>query len=94
MLKILDRSMIKEVGPPFALAVAVLTFFLVIDRVYQLTDLVITKSVPFHLVLGLLVFHAPRRSRPHRAHGSPRGGAPRRGRLAGDLEIAALKASG
>jgi lipopolysaccharide export system permease protein len=94
MLKILDRSMIKEVGPPFALAVAVLTFFLVIDRVYQLTDLVITKSVPFHLVLGLLVFMLP---------GVLALTVPMAllvavllagGRLAGDLEIAALKASG
>ena len=58
-MKILDRYMIKEVGPPFALAVAVLTFFLVIDRVYQLTDLVITKSVPFHFVLGLPPRRAP-----------------------------------
>jgi len=94
MLKILDRSMIKEVGPPFALAVGVLTFFLVIDRVYQLTDLVITKSVPFHLVLGLLVFMLP---------GVLALTVPMAllvavllagGRLAGDLEIAALKASG
>ena len=94
MVRILDRYMIKEVGPPFALAVAVLTFFLVIDRVYQLTDLVITKSVPFHLVLGLLVFMLP---------GVLALTVPMAllvavllagGRLAGDLEVAALKASG
>jgi LPS export ABC transporter permease LptG/LPS export ABC transporter permease LptF len=94
MLKVLDRYMIKEVGPPFALAVGVLTFFLVIDRVYQLTDLVITKSVPFRMVLGLLVFMLP---------GVLALTVPMAllvavllagGRLAGDLEIAALKASG
>ena len=94
MVKILDRYMIKEVGPPFALAVAVLTFFLVIDRVYQLTDLVITKSVPFHLVMGLLLFMLP---------GVLALTVPMAllvavllagGRLAGDLEVAALKASG
>jgi len=94
MVKILDRYMIKEVGPPFALAVGVLTFFLVIDRVYQLTDLVITKSVPFHLVLGLLVYMLP---------GVLALTVPMAllvavllagGRLAGDLEIAAWKASG
>ena len=33
--------------PPFLIGVGVFTFFLVIDRLYQLTDLVITKSVPF-----------------------------------------------
>src|SRR5215468_5890951 len=94
MLKILDRYMIKEVTPPFALAVGVLTFFLVIDRVYHLTDLVITKSVPFHMVLGLLLFMLP---------GVLALTVPMAllvavllagGRLAGDLEVAALKASG
>jgi LPS export ABC transporter permease LptG/LPS export ABC transporter permease LptF len=94
MLKILDRYMIKDLAPPFALAVGVLTFFLVIDRVYQLTDLVITKSVPFHLVLGLLLFMLP---------GVLALTVPMAllvsvllvcGRLAGDLEVAALKASG
>jgi lipopolysaccharide export system permease protein len=94
MLKVLDRYMIKDLAPPFALAVGVLTFFLVIDRVYQLTDLVITKSVPFHFVLGLLLFMLP---------GVLALTVPMAllvsvllvcGRLAGDLEVAALKASG
>jgi LPS export ABC transporter permease LptG/LPS export ABC transporter permease LptF len=94
MLKILDRYMIKDLAPPFALAVGVLTFFLVIDRVYQLTDLVITKSVPFHFVLGLLLFMLP---------GVLALTVPMAllvsvllvcGRLAGDLEVAALKAAG
>jgi len=94
MLKILDRYMIKDLAPSFALAVGVLTFFLVIDRVYQLTDLVITKSVPFHFVLGLLLFMLP---------GVLTLTVPMAllvsvllvgGRLAGDLEVVALKASG
>lgn len=94
MLKIIDRYAIKEVAPPFALAVGVLTFFLVIDRVYHLTDLVITKSVPFHMVLGLLLFMLP---------GVLALTVPMAllvavllagGRLAGDLEVAAFEASG
>jgi lipopolysaccharide export system permease protein len=94
MLRILDRYMIKDLAPSFALAVGVLTFFLVIDRVYQLTDLVITKSVPFHFVLGLLLFMLP---------GVLALTVPMAllvsvllvgGRLAGDLEVVALKASG
>jgi LPS export ABC transporter permease LptG/LPS export ABC transporter permease LptF len=94
MFKILDRYMIKDLAPSFALAVGVLTFFLVIDRVYQLTDLVITKSVPFHFVLGLLLFMLP---------GVLTLTVPMAllvsvllvgGRLAGDLEVVALKASG
>ena len=56
---ILDRYVWKELGPPFAIGVGVFTFFLFIDRIYQLTDLVITKNVPFHLVLSLLLFMLP-----------------------------------
>jgi lipopolysaccharide export LptBFGC system permease protein LptF len=32
MSRILDRYVVKELGPPFAIGVAVFTFFLVIDR--------------------------------------------------------------
>src|SRR4029077_14408246 len=46
-------------GPPFAIGVGVFTFFLVIDRIYQLTDLVITKNVPFALVMPLLLYMLP-----------------------------------
>lgn len=59
MPRLVDRYILAELGAPFALGVAVFTFFLVIDRVYHLTDLVITRGVPFHLVLGLLVFMLP-----------------------------------
>lgn len=59
VLKTVDRYLLKDLGPPFVLGAAVLTFFLVIDRVYDLTDLVITKNVPFRLVLGLLAFMLP-----------------------------------
>src|SRR3990172_11695692 len=59
MTRILDRYVLKELLAPFVMGVAVFTFFLVIDRIYHLTDLVITKGVPFHLVLSLLVFMLP-----------------------------------
>jgi len=59
MTCILDRYVVKELGPPFAIGVGAFTFFLVIDRIYQLTDLVITKSVPFALVLPLLIYMLP-----------------------------------
>src|SRR5574337_251082 len=59
MLRILDRYIYKELIPPFTIGVGVFTFFLVIDRIYQLTDLVITKSVPLGLVLPLLIYMLP-----------------------------------
>jgi len=94
MTRILDRYVIKELGPPFAIGVGVFTFFLVIDRIFQLTDLVITKNVPFALVMPLLAYMLP---------GFLALTLPMAllvavllvgGRLAGDLEVAALKASG
>jgi lipopolysaccharide export system permease protein len=91
---VLDRYVLRELAAPLALGVGLLTFFLVIDRIYQLADLVITKGVALHLVLQLLLFMLP----SFLAHTLPMAllvavllaG----GRLAGDLEIVALKSAG
>ena len=91
---VLDRYIVRELVSPFGLGVTLFTFFLVLDRIYNLTELVITKGVPFHLVLQLLVFMLP----SFLAHTLPMAllvavllaG----GRLAGDLEIVACKAAG
>jgi LPS export ABC transporter permease LptG/LPS export ABC transporter permease LptF len=91
---ILDRYVWKELGPPFAIGVAVFTFFLFIDRIYQLTNLVITKNVPFHLVFWLLMFMLPAFftvTLPMAILVAVLLGC---GRLAGDLEVIALKAAG
>ncbi len=83
-----------ELGAPFAISVGVFTFFLVIDRVYQFTDLVITKQVPFGLVLSLLVYLLP----PLLSLALPvsllLAVLVACGRLSGDLEVVALNASG
>src|SRR2546426_5322303 len=93
-LPVLDRYLARELVSPFAFACALLTFFLVIDRIYHLTDLVITKGVPLHLVLELLAFMLPL----FVAYTLPMallvavllaGGL-----LASDLEIVAVKAGG
>src|SRR2546425_5731591 len=89
-----DRYTWRELIPPFALSTALFTFFLIIDRIYHLADLAVTKGVPLHLVVQLLVFMLP----SFLAHTLPMAllvaillaG----GRLAGDLEIIALKAAG
>src|SRR3989475_9500157 len=91
---VLDRYLVRELIPPFALGTALFTFFLIIDRIYHLADLAVTKGVPFYLVVQLLVFMLP----SFLAHTLPMAllvavllaG----GRLAGDLEIIALKAAG
>lgn len=93
-LTVLDRYLLRELIAPFALGVTLFTFFLIIDRLYQLTELIITKGVPFHLVLQLLGFMLP----SFLAYTLPMAllvsvllaGA----RMAADLEIVACKAAG
>ena len=93
-LLVLDRYILRELVSPFLFGGALFTFFLVIDRIYHLTDLVITKGVPFYLVVQLLVFMLP----SFLAHTLPMAllvavllaG----GRLAGDREIIAFKSAG
>src|SRR2546428_13548390 len=90
---VLDRYIARELISPFAFGCVLFTFFLLIDRIYHLTDLVITKGVPFYLVLQLLVFMLP----SFLAHTLPMAllvavllaG----GRLASDLEIVAFRAA-
>ncbi len=59
MFRVIDRYVLRELLAPFALGGALFTFFLIIDRIYSLTDLVITKGVPFYLVLQLLIYMLP-----------------------------------
>jgi len=94
MIRILDRYVAMELWPPFAISVVVFTFFLVIDRIYLLTDLVIGKQVPVRMVLLLLVYLLP----PLLSLSLPiavlMAVLIAGGRLSADLEVAALKASG
>src|SRR5262245_35226095 len=91
---VLDRYIVRELVSPFCFGGSLFTFFLLIDRIYHLTELVITKGVPFYLVVQLLAFMLP----SFLAHTLPMAllvavllaG----GRLAGDLEIIAFKAAG
>ena len=93
-LAIIDRYFLRELAAPFVFGVGLFTFFLVIDRIYHLTELVITKGVPLYLVGQLLLFMLP----SFLAHTLPMAllvsvllaG----GRLAGDLEVIALKSAG
>lgn len=93
-MRILDRYILRDLAAPFLLGTALLTFFLIIDRLYHLTDLVVTKGIPFPMVLGLLVFMLP----SFLAHTLPMALLVAvllvAGRLAGDFEVVALNASG
>ncbi len=91
---VLDRYLIGELVSPLLFGGALFTFFLVIDRIYNLTDLVITKGVPFHLVVQLLMFMLPSFLAQTLPMALLVAVLLAGGRLAGDLEIIAFKAAG
>jgi lipopolysaccharide export system permease protein len=91
---VLDRYIARELVSPFAFSCALLTFFLIIDRIYQLTDLVITKGVPFYMVLQLLLIMLPTFLSLTLPMALLVSVLLAGGRLASDLEIVACKAAG
>src|SRR5436309_3068212 len=94
IISVIDRYVLRELFAPFWLSGALLTFFLLIDRIYNLTDLVITKGVPLHLVLQLLAFMMPSFLALTLPMALLVAVLLAGGRLAGDLEVVAFQASG
>ncbi len=94
MGRIIDRYVLRELLVPFAMGVGVFTFFLVIDRIYHLTDLVITKGVPFLLVVSLLGYMLPSFLSLTFPIALLVAVLLVGGRLNADMEVTALKASG
>ncbi len=93
-LTTLDRYLVRELVGPFLISVVLFTFFFLIDRIYHLTDLVITKGVPFYLVLQLLVYILPSFLALTLPMALLLAVLLAGGRLAGDLEIVACQAAG
>src|SRR5262245_59831530 len=93
-LRLLDRYILRELLGPFVLALVLFTFFLLIDRIYHLADLVITTGVPFLLVAQLLVFMLPSFLALSLPMAVLLAVLLAGGRLAGDREIVACQAAG
>lgn len=93
-LLVLDRYIVRELAAPLGFGCVLLTFFLVIDRIYSLTDLVITKGVPFVLVVQLLAFMLPSFLAITLPMAFLSAVLLAGGRLASDLEIVAFRAAG
>jgi LPS export ABC transporter permease LptF/LPS export ABC transporter permease LptG len=93
-LLVLDRYIVRELAAPLGFGCVLLTFFLVIDRIYSLTDLVITKGVPFYLVVQLLAFMLPSFLALTLPMAFLSAVLLAGGRLASDLEIVAFRAAG
>ena len=94
LISVIDRYVLRELFAPFCLSGALFTFFLFIDRIYTLTDLVITKGVPLHLVTQLLVFMLPSFLALTLPMALLVAVLLAAGRMAGDLEVVAFQSSG
>lgn len=58
-MKILDRYILREHALPFLLALMVLTFIMLMDRLFELINLFINKKVPLPLVSELFLLGLP-----------------------------------
>lgn len=58
-LKIIDRMILLEFIPNFFMAVGILLFVLILNRIFELVNLVIGKGVPFFIVLKLFLYNVP-----------------------------------
>src|SRR5260370_34185852 len=94
IISVIDRYVLRELTAPLWFSGALLTFFLLLDRIYNLTDLVITKGVPLHLVMQLLVFMMPSFLALTLPMALLVAVLLAGGRLAGDLEVVAFKSAG
>jgi LPS export ABC transporter permease LptF/LPS export ABC transporter permease LptG len=93
-VRILDRYVWNELVVPFFLGLSVFTFLLLVDKIFDLTDLIINKGVPFRLVATLLVYILPAFLVLTIPMGLLLAILVAFGRLSADMEIVAFKASG
>ena len=93
-MRILDRYVWKELFVPFCLGLFIFTFLLLVDKIFDLTDLIINKGVPFRLVATLLLYILPAFLVLTIPMGLLLAILVAFGRLSADMEIVAFKASG
>ncbi|MDI6739607.1 MAG: LptF/LptG family permease [Candidatus Edwardsbacteria bacterium] len=58
-MKILDRYLLKEQALPFLLALSLLTFILLMDKLFELINLIVVKRIPFLIVLKVFGLSLP-----------------------------------
>jgi lipopolysaccharide export system permease protein len=93
-VRILDRYIWKELIAPFVLGMIIGTFLLLIDRIFDLMDLIINKGVPVQLVTLLFVYLLPSILVLTIPIGVLFSILVAFGRLSSDMEIVAMKACG
>ncbi|MEO0235063.1 MAG: LptF/LptG family permease [candidate division WOR-3 bacterium] len=93
-MKIIDRMVLKDFFPSFFLALSLIIFVLLVNRIFELVNLLIGKGIPFLIVLKLFIYNLPFiifLSIPMSVLVST---IMTFGRMSADLEIIALKSSG
>jgi lipopolysaccharide export system permease protein len=85
---------LKEFIPPFLLSICVFTFVMLLDRLLDLLDMIVTKGVPLRTVGEILLLILPSMIAVVVPMAVLSGVLMAFGRLSGDLEITAMKASG
>ena len=93
-MRILDRYIWKELWTPFLLGLFVSTFLLLVDRIFDLMDLIINKGVPVSLVGLLFLYLLPAILVLTIPIGVLFSILVAFGRLSADMEIVAMKACG
>ncbi|MCA9772818.1 MAG: LptF/LptG family permease, partial [Myxococcales bacterium] len=94
MRKVLARYVIREILGPFTLILVIATFVLLMHRIVRLTDMIVNKGVPALDVLLLILYIMPRFLAFTIPIAVLMAVMIAFGRLNGDSEIIAMKASG
>lgn len=93
-MKKLQVYALKEFIPPFFLSICVFTFVMLLDKLLDLLDMIVTKGVPLRTVLEIFLLLLPSMIAVVIPMGVLAGVLMAFGRMSGDLEITAMKASG
>ncbi len=93
-MKKLQVYVLKEFFPPFLLSLGVFTFIMLLDKLLDLLDMIVSKGVPMVIVGEIFLLLLPSMIAVVIPMGILAGILIAVGRMSGDLEITAMKAGG
>ncbi|PIE53067.1 hypothetical protein CSA37_02920 [Candidatus Fermentibacteria bacterium] len=93
-MKKLQLYVLKEFFPPFLLSLGIFTFIMLLDKLLDLLDMIVSKGVPMAIVGEIFMLLLPSMIAVVIPMGILAGILIAVGRMSGDLEITAMKAGG
>lgn len=93
-MKKLQVYTLKEFFPPFILSAAIFTFVMLLDKLLDLLDMIVSKGVPVRTVVEVFLLLLPSMVAVVIPMGVLAGVLMAVGRMESDLEVTAMKASG